>query len=87
MGHAQTWHFLSDEDEGFQEDVAKIEQTARGVPKEAAEASVRTVLDAVHADLRYPDAVTPSPERGSDTVLDATHTLMEGAKAGEEKGR
>lgn len=84
LAHAQAWLFPSDEDDDLEQGLTQIE-IAAGAPPEAAREAAAVVLDAVHADLRYPDSSTPPPEKGNDTVLDAIHTLMERARAGEGK--
>ena len=84
IAHAQAWLFPSDEDADLLEDLERMEQIAGGSPQQS-QISARAVLDAVHADLQYPDPVTPPPERGSDTVLSAIHTLMERARAEDDK--
>lgn len=83
IAQTQAWLFPSDEDEGLMEDIGKIEQAVGSADPVAAHERARAVLDAVHTDLRYPDSVTPAPERGSDAVLGAIHTLMERARAGD----
>ena len=87
IAQTQAWLFPSDEDEGLMEDIGKIEQAVGSGDPIIAQDRARAVLDAVHTDLRYPDSVTPAPERGSDAVLGAIHTLMERARAGESSDK
>ena len=65
------------------EDMAHVHQAVH--PHEdpsLAQQQVQTVLDAVHTDLRYPDAVVPARDQGFDTVLSAVNTLLERARGG-----
>ena len=71
--------FGEEEDTALRADLAQIEQAVGQTPEAAAKAS-QQVLDAVHADLSYPAAVTPAPEMGRDVVMDSISVLMARAR-------
>lgn len=85
VAHTEAWLFPSDEDDNLFADFMKIEESVNPQNDRVSE-QVRTVLDAVHSDLRYPDSLTPAPDKGIDVVLSAVDTLMNRVRGTKQDG-